>query len=676
MIEVVSTEKGLRAVDARKNSIDVVTGDWAPTTVEDDVPSPTDVRVAGTTTSLRLPPAFVSVTRLDDNATFELGSETGPLELGDAEFLVRVSGNVNSYLRFSGPAEVSKPNYEATVLSFLRPTEVTLGFRSRVQSPSGTLTVPRTPAGVATALTHLSASNRTATPDRSFPTMRGHPPLVEFGEDTTVPTFLEGGTDDTELVLPAGLEYLFTAASLAHYLGATVTVERDADPLLRTAAADHRLGTLPEFERRVAALLRRCFLLDCLVRNAGPYGTDLAESALLETLSLDADTLYEASVGERVDAYLDAPFERVDADLPEWHLSMYVDPTYDHVGVLPYLLVSLPNVFLPRSDPLREDERLSRSLDDFYRNEVGDAVAVDLVKPHLGPGRIHGWLAPGTPIDVFKSVPAAYRNGTGYEWRADESISIVAVLNDSEMSGEHGEAARIYRERALDLDLDITVRERLSTEELARTFESSHDLVHYIGHCEETGLRCPDGTLSMSSLTESNAQTFFLNACGSFYEGLTLVEKGSVAGAVTFNKVLDADAARVGTSFARMLMHGFCLERALDLARRRIMMGKDYTVVGDGTHTLTQSESFIPVTMTLDPRADGRFDVEFDAFSAEKVGGHYQPHVPSSRRSYLHGNRAAFTLDHEATEEIISRADAPVVYDGDLHWSKDLVDLL
>jgi hypothetical protein len=674
MIEVVATDEGFRAVDARKNSIDVVTHGWSSGTAGDVVPSPTDARVSGTATTLRFPPAFVSVTRLSDGSTFELGSETGPLELPADEYLVFVSGNVISYVSFEGSATVAKPEYDATVVSFPEPTAVTVGFRSRVQSPPGTVTVPRTPDGVATALTCLSAGNRTTTPDRSFPTMRGHPPLVEFGEERNVPTYLRHDEGDVELLLPPDFDYLVPAASLTQYLGATIRVDSGATPRLRTPDRTHELGVQPTFERRVASLLRRTVLLDCLVRNAGPYGTDLAESSRLERLDLVADALYGASIAERVGAYLDAPFEAVSTALPEWHLSMYVAPEYDHVETLPYLLADLPNLFLPRSGPLEHDERLSRSLDDFYRGPEEDAVSVDPVKPRLGAGRIHGWLADGIPIDVFKSVPAAYRNREKHGWRADEPISIVAILNDSEMDGEHGEAARIYRERATELDLDITVHERLTTAELARTFEASHDLVHYIGHCEESGLRCPDGNLSTSSLAESNAQTFFLNACGSFYEGMTLVEKGSVAGGVTFNKVLDADAARVGTGFARLLMHGFCLERALDLARRQIMMGKDYVVVGDGTHVLTQSDSYVPATARLECIDDDRYRLTYEVFSAAKFGGHFQPHLANNRQSHLLGNPVEFTLHPDELRRFLDQADAPVVYDGDLYWSESLAD--
>lgn len=673
MIEVGSTETGVRAVDSAKTSIEVTADDWA--TVEEGVslPRPTDATIAGEASSLQFPPVFVVAEQLDGEESFELGSKVGPIDLPPAEYIVRVDGNVLTYVRFSGPARLEKPGYERAVLSFPTAVPVTLGFRSRVQSPPETITVPGTPAGVAIALSYLPAGHRTTTPDRSFPTMRGHPPLIEIGDETNIPDVVaerrESG--DIELTLPPRFEYLIPAASLSHYLGATVRVEPGTTPLLQISDRTHELSPLPEFQYECASLLRRVFMLDCLVRNAGPYGTELEEVAHLQTLGVDAAALYDQSIATRLDAYLDAPFERVTDALPDWHLSMYIEPTTEHVEVLPYLLADIPNVFLPVAKPLSGNERLTSSLDDFYRQR-DSTVSVDLVKPTLGPGRVHGWLAEGAPIDVFKAVPSAYENRFKYLRRAADPISVVAVLNDHDMSDEHAEAARIYRQRASDLDLDITVREHLSTDELAQVFETPHDLVHYIGHCEESGLRCRDGHLSISSLTESQAQIFFLNACGSFHEGVELVKQGSVAGAVTFNKVLDSHAARVGTAFARLLMNGFSIERALRLSRRRIMMGKDYTVVGDGTHILTQSENYVPAEAELTQLDENSFNLKYEVFSTAAHGGYYQPYLPNNEQSHLIGHSTEHRLARAPLNRFLRMADTPVVYNGDIHWSAEL----
>ena len=678
MIEAEVTNAGVRAVDASKTVIEVVADGWTTADRGPRVRRPTDATVSGRTATLRFPPVFVTAERLDADERYELGGDNGPVELPVGEYVVRVDGNIQTYARFSGPATVSKPEYEAVVLDFPEETTLTLGFKSRVHSPPETLTVPATPEGVATALSQFPASHHTSTPDRSFPTMRGHPPLVEFGGEVDIPESVAERRRETavELRVPPDLRYLFTGASLAHYLGATVAVEAGTTPTVATPTVERELEELPRFQTAAASLLRRTFLLDCLVRNAGPNGTPVAEQPLLARLGVDADALYDAPIADRLAAYLDAPFDRVSAELPEWHLSMYVEPTFEHVRTLPYLLYNVPNVFLPSSQPLDGDEWLSRSLDDFYRGGDDGARSVDLVKPDLGPGRTHGWLADGVPIDVFKTVPEAYENRAHYRERASDPISVVAILNDSGMEGEHEDAARIYRRRATELDIDITVREHLTTAELAEVFETPTDFVHYVGHCEEEGLRCADGHLPASSLAESRAQTFFLNACGSFHEGVELVRQGSVAGAVTFNKVLDSHAARVGTMFAQLLVHGFCIERALDMARRRVMMGKDYAVVGDGTHVLAQSDNIISPDVRLERYGDDEFLLRYGTHSPWVTGATYHLHLESDAEPHIQGSELAFELDRDRLREFLRHSAMPVVFDGDIHWSDELCDRL
>ncbi|WP_224335416.1 hypothetical protein [Haloprofundus halobius] len=677
MISVESTEQGIRAVDSSKTTIDVVTERWTVLSDGPSVPRDSDVTVSGSTTELRFPPVFV-VAEASDGSRFELASEVGPIALPPDDYVVRVDGNVLTYVAFSGPVRLEKPNYESAVLSFPTRTAVTLGFRSRTQAPAETVVVPRTPAGVAAALSQFPAGHRTTTADRSYPTMRDHPPRIAFGDSVSVPDVVAERREEAsvEVHLPPDLDYLFPASSLAHYLGATVSVEAGTTPRLETADRVHELPSLPSFQYETAALLRRTFLFDCLVRNAGPHGTDLAEYRLLSELPLDPEALYAESVGTRLDAYLDAPFERISDELPEWHLSMYVEPTMTHAKTLPYLLQNVPNVFLPESTPLDGGERLTRSLDEFYRGAQSPPVAVDLAKPKLGSGRTHGWLAGGVPIDVFKAVPEAYENRFDFLGRADDSISVVAILNDSGMSDEHADAARIYRERAADLDIDIEVYEHLTTEELATVFETSHDFVHYIGHCDRAGLRCADGHLSISSLNESNVQTFFLNACGSFYEGIGLVELGSVAGAVTFNRVVDSQAAKVGTMFVRLLVHGFSFERAMQMARRRIMTGKDYAVVGDGTHVLAQSDNYVSSDVALTRLDRDRFELSYSVHSPWINGGYFQTHVTPDDESRLLGSTGTYVLDRETLCDFLNHADTPVVYDGDIHWSDELASLL
>ncbi|MGM0590303.1 MAG: hypothetical protein ACQETI_01520 [Halobacteriota archaeon] len=669
MLEVEVTEGGVRAVDDAGATVQA-TADWVALDCDGPLSQPADAAVAGVVTSVSVPADLVRLDRPDDGVptVIDTGAREESIDLSPASYNLLAESVFDVSIRFEGAATLDAQNRVAT-LTFAGPTRVDLGFRDRSEATSEPVTVPPTPDGVARALSSLGVNHPTSTPDRSFPTMRGRPPRIEFGNRVSTP---EGGTSGVELRLPRDLSYLVPVSTLAYYLGASVTVEPGATPSLRTPDREYELAPLPTFQADVASLLRRVFVLDCLVRTVGPYAHPVEESSLLETVDLDADRLYAADVATRVQAYLDAPFERVSSHLPEWHLSMYLDPRPASVEALPHLLRDVPHVFLPAAKSLRSAERLSRCLDDFYRVWAGDAPSIDLLEPDLGTGRAHGWLADGVPIDVFKSTPEAYEHRTRYRERADDPISVVAVLNDSRMGREYEHAARIYRERAAEADIDVAVYERLRTGELADVFAAEHDLVHFIGHCEKDGLRCVDGHLSAETLAESNAQTFFLNACGSFYEGLELVRRGSVAGAVTFDKVLDNQATRVGTTFVRLLINGFCIERALDLARRRIMMGKDYAVVGDGTHRLVQSDTQIPAEATLEAEDDETFRLSYTVHSPGVGGGQYRPRFWDDHPPRLFGAETTLTLDRHELVTLFEREEIPVVYDGDIHWSDEL----
>lgn len=683
MVKVKATDAGVQAVGPGSASAVVAAEGWTAGDPQHDFPRAVVDAVGGEATALRLPPGLLRLRRVDSETEREpTAPAEGTVQLPDAAHLLRIEGAAVVFVRFDGPATLTDAG-GAPTLSFSERRAVTVGVGDRSDRPE-TVTVPRSPAGVATALSVMPAGHLTATPDRSLPEMRAPPPRIEYGETLSIPDSVTARRPDPSVVLelPPSLDYLVPASSLVHYLGADVRIADDEDawPTLRTANLEREFDPNPGYQSEVARILRRSFLLDCLVRGAGPNGRDVAEADLLTEVDLDAESLYCADAGTRLEAYLDAPFEEVSTRLPDWHLSMYVSPTYDHVRTLPYLLSNLPNVFLPEAKPLGTDERLSRSLDDFYRaggpddrgaSDSGDVPDVNPVKPVLGTGRAHGWLAEGVPIDVFKSIPEAYEHRSRYP-ENPQSLSVVAVLNDKRMIDEYNDAAEIYESGPAGLDIEVTVKKRTTRAELAEVFESPHDLVHYIGHCEESGLRCVDGNLAIENIEESNVETFFINACGSYYEGLELVEKGSVAGAVTFDKVLDGHAARVGTTFVRLLINGFSLERALALARRRIIMGKDYTVVGDGTHVLTEPGIPAPAVATIDENDDGTYRLKYDTNSPRVAGDIYAPPFPEDERSHLLGTSHRTDLTAEDLSDFLDRTDIPVIYDGDIHWSGDL----
>lgn len=698
MIEWEETGSGVRAFDRTKTGVTVRAPDWETGAGAEAINRPIDESVSGRASKLSLPPSLVSVTEVETGARYEHGNDTEPLELSDGQYLANIHGNIKTYLRFSGPATIRKTDdFGSLIIDFPRKIPVTLGFRSHHKIPVDTITVPPTTEGVATAISYASSSHKTTGPDRSYPTLRGHPPRFEVGTELNIPEPVRRQKKNSgiEMWVPDDLETLFVTAPLAYYLQADVHVEERDAPLLVVPEANftYDFNPLPSYQTEVAAMLRRVFFLDCLVRNAGPHSWDLAELSLLDNLDIDPETTYDATPGQQFVEYDLLDFERIDEKLPEWHLSMYVEPTVDNVSALPYLLSNLSAIYLPESTALEQNELLDVSLGDFYRDDPQAPVSQELaerdssratenvssierVKPVLQKGQVHGWLAEGVPIDVFKADLSAYENRSKYFDRSSGDISVTLILNDELMGDEHEDVAEIYLERSEDLPIDVTVRQHLSRSELAETLEQPCDFIHYIGHCEDSGLRCTDGHLSVSSIDESNAQTFFLNACGSYQQGMELVKKGSVAGAVTFNKVLNKQAGKVGVSFAQLVINGFSIQRALQLARRRIMMNKDYAVVGDGTHQLTQCDNTFPTVGNLTAVCDSEFELSFRLMMEQYPGSNFQPYIKDVNKLYLSGSVPTFRLDRSELTSLLTRAKMPIIYNGELYWSTELESLL
>ena len=568
-------------------------------------------------------------------------------------------------LDFGGPATVERRARRVS-LSFPRPTAVTMQLLPASDGDPETVTITESPEGLAAGLTAMGAAHETLSPARSHPARRSHPPLLEYGDTVDVPPSIERSIPDTdiELVVPSAYEPLFVGAPLAYYLGASVrTADVDA-PRLRSAdgSVDHRFEAMPAFQHECASLLQQVFYLDCLVRDDQPT------QPLLDSLDLAPATLRAGSPVDRLARYLDVTGPSLAERLPGWPLSTYATPTPEHVPVLPYLLDDMSLVYLPAASELDSAELLDRSLSDTYRACGADAPAVDVLEPDLRAGKVHAWLADGTPIDAYKTTPVAYENRQQYRQRPSKPFTVTVVLNDETMADEHSAVAAIYRERAADLPIDVTVREHLSVEELASEIETPTDFLHYIGHCETDGLRCVDGTLSTSDLTRSQTRTFFLNACGSYHEGLDLVEQGSLAGAVTLKAVLNKQAATVGTAFARLVMHGFSIERAMQLARRRILMGKDYAVVGDGTDALVPVAGAAGLIRVED---DGeQYHLTYDALATTTSGRRYDS--PFSDDRHLCGQTTEQTVSPGRLESILEATSLPVIYNGTFHWSRDL----
>ncbi|MDS0221634.1 hypothetical protein NDI54_09755 [Haloarcula sp. S1AR25-5A] len=643
----------------------------------EQLPHRVDDCYRGNVTELALPAVDATVTRVDTDGGDTVGSSA---TLQEGEYLLtmraRAAGSggesplgvvddIRIHVRFDGPASLHSAG-TTSVLAFHEWTSVTVGFVWETSTERPHLQVPATPEGLATAITHLSGAHYTMKPSRSHPELRGHPPIVTTGETTRIPETVRQNRPDTgsTLHVPECEAELLVSAPLAYYLGAEVVVESRDSALLTAKDTSVRVSfdAWPSLQEGVAALLRKVFYLDCQIRRVDPAESG---SRITSALSLDPDALRSLSPAGRLERYVDVSDEAVNSILPEWPLSTYVSPEPERVRSLPFLLDRLSLIYLPDSSQLDREELLDRTLADSYLSR-GAAERPPIIQPTLREGQLHTWLAPGNPIDACKTPPEAYVNRYRCQTSDSDDQRVAVVLNDEGMADEHTAVTEIYR--AADLPMDVRVRESLSVNELADVFEQPTDFVHFIGHCDDTGLRCPDGNLALSSLSDTRTQTFFLNACGSYDEGLDLVKQGAVAGAVTLTDVLDKHAALVGTAFARLLSNGFSIQRALELARRRIMMCKDYAVVGDGTYSIVPSPAQ-PAVVWLS-ESDAGFDVRCTVVSPERPGESYR--LPFDDSSALNGEQTSHSLRRAELVDALNQTSLPVIYDGEFYWSDDL----
>ena len=629
----------------------------------------------------------------------------------DAYTLELTTAPMKLYLSVDGSLDVRHGTTSVT-LAFDGQTEVRIGARSFHDQPAGTVTTTPDPVGAMDALSYLGSALKTTSPERSFPTLRGHPPLVEVGESFDAPEGLARPDTGARLELPAEYEYVYPAASLAYYLGANV-VPAD-EPRLVADGFERSLDGALGYERTVGRVLRQTFFFDCLTRTEGYYEVDLHERAAVEPLvDLDFAALYDAPLAERLDAYLSVPFETVADHLPDWNLTTDVLPTAENVAVLPFVAADLALIRCPTNRTASSVAPTPEPIDEFFRNRAGESDKPDesgrraesvpptelnrrepaqvppddftrsttettdvsplteqVFNPDPADTVEHAWVGEGVPLGANKATVESYRRRVDRTAPEKERIDIHVVCNDESMK-EEGVVEEFYGVRDL-LRFDVSIHYDLTTDELGELLATPADFVHYIGHADAEGLRCPDGHLDARNLDAVNVKAFVLNACRSYEHGQALVEAGSYGGVVTLAEVANSVATETGQTLARLLNCGFPLRVALALAKETISAAYQYVTVGDGGLTLCQSESGAPIYLSVEPLNSCQFDVEFETFSTQMhgLGALHKPNISKVNAQYLtSGVVDTFRLSPDELDDLLALETLPIEVGGELYWS-------
>ncbi|WP_276302592.1 hypothetical protein [Halorussus lipolyticus] len=665
---------------------------FTPTAVD---PTTSDVALfpVPITTAVRIETTDIEIPSLSNiyvrSPTGDLLAETSgqtDRSLPHGEYVLELTtAPVKLYLRVESTLDIEYRDATVRISFGTTPVCVHVGARSFHEQPAGMITVPDDPRDLMDAVSLFGSALKDTSPERSFPTLRGHPPLLERGETFDAPSDIKSPATGVRLELPPEYGYVYPAVSLAYYLGAAVEPAQ-TPRLVTTDGFEYRLDGPLGYEEVVSRTLQQVFFFDCLTRTEGLYEVDLHERNQVEPLvDLDFETLYDQSLPEQLAAYLSVPFSVVEPYLPQWMLTMDIVPESDHAPMLPFAAAQLAFVRSPTPDghdPAPTPDMLTeftrgtntRNAGGVLTRSAGklhDSSDDDIFTPKETDSLRHAWVGDGYPLGATKATKKAYERQLEQETPEQSSITIHVVCNDAQMESE-GVVEEFYGVREL-LEFDVNIHYGLTSEEVRELLETSVDFFHFIGHVDANGLRCPDGHLDARTLDDVNVKAFLLNACRSYAQGEALVKAGSLGGVVTLSEITNSTGTQVGCALAKALNRGYPLQAAVNLVQR-VVAGYSYMTIGDGGLALVQSKSGCCLLSDVAKTTEGwQLDLSTVPMREFNMGTLFDPTVGGSSTQYLaSGPLDSFEVTDAELERHFTIDNHPVVYDGDLFWSNEI----
>jgi hypothetical protein len=598
-------------------------------------------------------------------------------EFPHGTYSLELCGPIKIYLRVDGPVTVAS-DVNRTHIDFDGIREVRVGARSHHEGPAATLTTTDDPVDVMAAVSEFSSALKTTSPERSYPTLRGHPPLVELGDRFDVPSGVVSPETGVRLELPPEYEAIYVAAPLAYYVAADI-VPGDRPRLVTDDGFEHDLDTVRGFETEVERVLKQTFFLDCVTRTEGYYSVDLHEREAIETsLDLDFAWLYDQPLATQLEEYLSVPFGAVEDELPEWRMTSHVAPTPENVELLPFVTNDLAVVRTPQDQPEPSSEVQTTAANEFFRDASftrsasADGSARSYVQPEATDSLEQSWIGDGAPIGASKATTNAFYNRLD-RTPADGNIGITVVCNDPRMADERDVVDEVYASQG-ELPFDVRVHHDLTRTELREVLSTEADLLHYIGHIDGEGFECADGKLDATTLTAAGPDAFLLNACQSYEQGSALIDAGAIAGIVTLSDVINSGAVRMGRMLARLLNRGFTVGSALEVARDDSIIGDQYTIIGDSSLSLARTDGGPPNVCHIRRRADG-YELEWETHPSTSfgMGSLVIPLLNDVNEYHLwSGDSRTFDLTRSELQRFLSLETVPVKIDGSLVWSDEI----
>ena len=640
---------------------------------------PVDTAVAIEAAELHLPLFTTATFWRDGDVAHRTASEDDVERLEPARYEIDVSPPAAKlYVRVNDTGVAARYAEDHLYLEFDSVSQIELGIRSPHDQPAATVTTTDDPRDLMRAVSTFGSALKTHTPDRTWPSLRGHPPALERGEELDIPASAEPPDTDVTLELPPEYGSIYTAAPLAFYLGATL--EPASTPRLVADGHEHEFDC-DAFGDDVREFLQHAFTLDSVIRSAGlyPFRTSTADE-LDDRVDVDYDALYAMGLGERTAAYSDIPREATQG-LLDWHQTVDLDPEPEYAVALPYLLDELPLIRSPA--PVRTATSITpepNALREFY-DETAVARSTADSEPNTRPVVVpepvdtpgHAWIADGFPVGAAKPTVGSYVRALE-RTPSPGQFGVHVVYNDARFrDAETGG----YGGHELD-ETVVRVSENLSTSELRAALAEDTDFLHFVGHVTDDGMVCHDGELDTRTVARTGVDAFFLNGCRSYEQGRALLTAGSVGGIVTVDDVNDVEASRAGNAFALLLDAGFPLYAAVHALEATDIDRERYTILGNHVFAFRQSANGPAALYSFDTsRVDGDADeipatARYYPYDNHTVGTHVTTTYSTEEPMVSNAVKRTELLPRAQFEQFLENESTPTIVDSTLRNTTDV----
>ncbi|MEE6208887.1 hypothetical protein U3A55_01765 [Salarchaeum sp. III] len=317
-----------------------------PVPVDDAVAFETSGLVVGTHTGVLL---------RDEDGTHLGEFNAAERSLGPGTYVLDIECGMKVLLRVDGPLtgvyESREENDAPLTLTFDGETTVTVGARSRHNEPNHTITVPDDPRALMTAVSYTGSSLKEFSPERSWPTLRGHPPAFEPGDELRIPDAVSQPDTGVTITVPETYADVYEVAPLAYYLGATV---EPGDPAIHLDNGyTHHFSRDEPLADGVESVLARAFFFDTLARIGGYNALPRTEyDAVAADLPFYPENLYDASIPDALVEYLEVSLDDIADVFPRWPTVAVLPDSIDGVGILAPVLDMLAPVRVRSADSL------------------------------------------------------------------------------------------------------------------------------------------------------------------------------------------------------------------------------------------------------------------------------------------------------------------------------------